>query len=109
MKSKTLIRLFKWILVFISIPLLGFIYAEIYNQVALNFGTESYQSGWHFVAVFMLTPFIYVVSGVTVLAGYFFKNIKMNGLELFFKSSLILTALPWVLWIILTMISYLQN
>ena len=98
-----------WTAVILMVPVMGMIYAEIYNQVSLNFATESYQSGWHFVAVFMLTPFIYVVSGVTVLAGYFFKNIKMNGLELFFKSSLILTALPWVLWIIITMISYLQN
>ena len=109
MKSKTLIRLSKWIVAFISIPLLGFIYAEIYDQVSLNLGSESYQSGWHIVALLMLTPLIYVVSGITALAGHFFKNIKMTGLELFFKSSLILTALPWALYIISTIIGYIKN
>ena len=109
MKSKTLIRLSKWIVAFISIPLLGFIYAEIYDQVSLNLGSESYQSGWHIVTLLMLTTLIYVVSGITALAGHSFENIKMTGLELFFKSSLILTALPWVLSIISTIIAYLIN
>ena len=75
------------------VPVMGMIYAEIYNQIQLNYGPESYQSGWHFVSVFMGTPFIYIAGGIYGLIVYFIKKDGKKGLKWFAIGSQISMAI----------------
>ena len=63
-----------WTAVILMVPVMGMIYAEIYNQVMLNSSSESYQAGWHFVAMFGITPFIYLAGGIVSMVVYFIKK-----------------------------------
>ena len=60
---------------------MGMIYAEIYNQVMLNSSSESYQAGWQFVAMFGITPFIYLAGGIVGMVVYFIKKDWKKGLK----------------------------
>ena len=82
-----------WTAVILMVPVMGMIYAEIYNQIQLNYGPESYQSGWHFVSVFMVTPFIYFAGGIYGLIVYFIKKDGKKGLKWFAIGSQIFMAI----------------
>ena len=82
-----------WTAVILMVPVMGMIYAEIYNQVMLNFSSESYQSGWHFVAVFGITPFIYFAGGIVGMVVFFIKKDGKKGLKWFAIGSQIFMAI----------------
>ena len=86
-----------WTAVILMVPVMGMIYAEIYNQVMLNFSSVSYQSGWHFVQVVMQVPIIYVISTVLAALAHSWSRIKISSLKMFFISSQVIMASMWLL------------
>tara|TARA_B100000929_G_C15139916_1_gene294294 strand:- start:21 stop:401 length:381 start_codon:yes stop_codon:yes gene_type:complete len=82
-----------WTAVILMVPVMGMIYAEIYNQVMLNFSSVSYQSGWHFVAVVGITPFIYFAGGIVGMVVFFIKKDGKKGLKWFAIGSQIFMAI----------------
>ena len=82
MKKKVL-RILKWIGAFFALFVAGILEAEIYNQLMMNgLGSESYQSGWHFVSVFMVLLPITILSGIIASFGNM-EKIKSSPLRLF--------------------------
>ena len=82
-----------WTAVILMVPVMGMIYAEIYNQVMLNSSSESYQAGWHFVAMFGITPFIYLAGVIVGMVVYFIKKDGKKGLKWFAIGSQIFMAI----------------
>ena len=72
-----------WTAVILMVPVMGIIYAEIYNQIQLNYGPENYQSGWQFVFVVMATPFIYIAGGIFGLTVFLIKKDAKKGFKWF--------------------------
>ena len=95
-----------WTAVILMVPVMGMIYAEIYNQIQLNYGPESYQSGWHFVAIFMVTPFIYFAGGICGWIFYFIKKDGKKGLKCFAIGSQIFMAITGSFLIFGTLMTY---
>ena len=82
MKKKVL-RILKWIGAFFALFVAGILEAEIYNQLMMNgLGSESYQSGWHFVSVFAVLLPITILSGIIASFGNM-EKIKSSPLRLF--------------------------
>tara|TARA_B100001750_G_C15231646_1_gene458438 strand:- start:97 stop:408 length:312 start_codon:yes stop_codon:yes gene_type:complete len=75
------------------VPVMGLIYSEMYNQVQINYGPDSYQSGWHFVSVIMIIPFIYIAGGILGLIVYSIKKDGKKGKKWFAIGSHIFMAM----------------
>ena len=102
--KKFLLRSLKWIGAFFALLGAGFVWAEIYNQfqLAKNFG--SYQSGWHFVAVFTVIVPISVLSGIIALFGNM-KRFTSSPLRIWTVSSQGMMFFLWFLFIVMVLVS----
>ena len=87
-------RFFGLIGAILAVPVVGGIYAEGYNQYMLSLGDAvSYQSGWHFVTVVGITPFIYFAGGIVGMVVFFIKKDGKKGLKWFAIGSQIFMAI----------------
>ena len=79
--KEILLRGLMWIGSFFALLIAGLVEAEIYNQLQ-EATSESYQSGWHFVSVFMVLIPIAILSGIIASFGNI-ERIKSSPLRLF--------------------------
>ena len=94
-----LLRTLMWIGAVGFLIIAGLAEAEIYNQIMLSgLGSESYQSGWHFVSVFMAMIPILILSSILAAFGNM-ERVKSSPLKLFTITSQCFMFFLWLIYI----------